>query len=117
MLFHNQSAGRETASQDTISVDNCMEPAVPRTFHCSIVTPTETIFDDEVVYASIPAYDGQHGVIWGQSPLLTRLGYGSLGGGPPEGGGPGVFPPIARHISTLLVRTGAYPRGVGERVC
>ena len=57
-----------------------------RTFHCSIVTPTETVFDDEVVYASVPAWDGQHGIIWGQSPLLTRLGFGSLRLDAAEGG-------------------------------
>ncbi len=48
------------------------------TLHCSIVTPTETVFDDQVTYASFPAWDGQHGVMPGQSPLLTKLGYGSL---------------------------------------
>ncbi len=48
------------------------------TLHCSIVTPTETVFDDPVTYASFPAWDGQHGVMPGQSPLLTKLGYGSL---------------------------------------
>ncbi len=63
-----------------------MEPVVAKTFHCSIVTPTETVFDDEVVYASIPASDGQYGVIWGQSPLLTRLGFGSLRLDAAEGG-------------------------------
>ncbi len=47
-------------------------------FHCSIVTPTETVFDEEVAYASFPAWDGQQGVMAGQSPLLTRLGFGSL---------------------------------------
>ncbi|MHC4447899.1 MAG: ATP synthase F1 subunit epsilon [Planctomycetota bacterium] len=49
-----------------------------QTVHCSIVTPTETVFDDHVTYASFPAWDGQHGVMVGQSPLLTKLGYGSL---------------------------------------
>ncbi len=48
------------------------------TLHCSIVTPTETVFDDDVTYASFPAWDGQHGVMPGQSPLLTKLAYGSL---------------------------------------
>ena len=47
-------------------------------FHCSIITPTETVFDEEVDYASFPAWDGQQGVMAGQSPLLTRLGFGSL---------------------------------------
>ncbi len=48
------------------------------TFHCAIVSPTETVFEGEVTYASFPARDGQHGVMTGQSPLLSRLGYGSL---------------------------------------
>ena len=57
-----------------------------KTFHCSIVTPTETVFDGEIEYASFPAWDGQHGVIAGQSPQLSRLGYGSLRLDAPEGG-------------------------------
>lgn len=49
-----------------------------KTFHCSIVTPTESVLDGDVTYASLPAWDGQLGVMVGQSPLLTRLGFGSL---------------------------------------
>ena len=56
------------------------------TFRCSIVTPTEAVFDDEVTYASFPAWDGQHGVMTGQSPLLSRLGFGSPRLDFPEGG-------------------------------
>ena len=56
------------------------------TFRCSIVTPTEAVFDDQVTYASFPAWDGQHGIMTGQSPLLSRLGYGSLRLDFPEGG-------------------------------
>ncbi len=48
------------------------------TFTCSIVTPTETVFDEDVVYVSFPAWDGQQGVMVGQSPLLSQLGTGSL---------------------------------------
>ncbi len=62
------------------------EPPVAATFHCSIVTPTETVFDDQVEYVSFPAWDGQHGVMPGQSPLLSRLGYGSLRVDLPDGG-------------------------------
>ena len=47
-------------------------------FHCAIMSPTETVFEGEVTYASFPAWDGQRGVMTGQSPLLSRLGYGSL---------------------------------------
>lgn len=51
---------------------------MPATFPCSIVTPTEKVFDGEVSYASIPAFDGQQGIMHGRSPLLARLGFGAL---------------------------------------
>jgi F-type H+-transporting ATPase subunit epsilon len=51
---------------------------VAKTFRCSIVTPEAAVFDEEVSYASFPAWDGQQGMMAGQSPLLTRLGVGSL---------------------------------------
>jgi F-type H+-transporting ATPase subunit epsilon len=38
------------------------------------------------MYASFPAWDGQQGVMAGQSPLLTRLAIGSLRLDFPEGG-------------------------------
>ncbi len=49
-----------------------------KTLRCAIVTPSEPVFDGDIEYASIPAWDGQLGVMAGQSPLLTRLGVGSL---------------------------------------
>ena len=48
------------------------------TFRCTIVTPSEAVFNEEVSYASIPSWDGQLGVMNGQSPLLTRLGIGAM---------------------------------------
>lgn len=57
-----------------------------KTFRCSIVTPTEAMLDDDVTYASVPAWDGQHGVMHHQSPMLTKLGIGSLRLDFPEGG-------------------------------
>ena len=59
-----------------------------KTFRCSIVTPTNSVFDDQVEYATFPAWDGQHGMMAGQSPLLTRLGVGTLrlDFPPPDGG-------------------------------
>jgi F-type H+-transporting ATPase subunit epsilon len=59
---------------------------VAKTLRCSIVTPTQTVLDEEVTYASIPAWDGQLGVMTGQSPLLTQLGVGSLRLSLPSGG-------------------------------
>jgi F-type H+-transporting ATPase subunit epsilon len=49
-----------------------------KAFRCAIVTPTAAVFDDEVTYATFPAWDGQQGVLAGQSPLLTKLGIGAL---------------------------------------
>ena len=48
-----------------------------KAYACSIVTPTAAVYEGRVDYASIPAWDGQIGVIAGQSPLLTRLGIGA----------------------------------------
>ena len=28
-------------------------------FKCTIVTPSESLFDDEVTYVTLPAWDGQ----------------------------------------------------------
>ncbi len=76
-------------------------------FHCSIVTPTETVFDDEALYASFPAWDGQQGVMAGQSPLLTRLGFGSLRLDFAEGGSrwyllEGGFAEVRNETLTLI---------------
>jgi F-type H+-transporting ATPase subunit epsilon len=59
---------------------------VAKTFRCSIVTPTAAVLDEQVNYASFPAWDGQMGMMHGRSPLLTRLGIGSLRLDFPEGG-------------------------------
>jgi F-type H+-transporting ATPase subunit epsilon len=51
---------------------------MPDTFRCSIVTPEDAVFDEEVAYVTFPAWDGQQGVMPGQSPLLTQLGIGPM---------------------------------------
>lgn len=47
-------------------------------FRCSLVTPERQLFDEEVVYASIPAWDGQLGLMHQRAPLLAKLGSGTL---------------------------------------
>jgi F-type H+-transporting ATPase subunit epsilon len=51
---------------------------VGNTFRCTVVTPAEATFEGDVVYASFPGWDGQQGVMPRRSPMLTRLGIGSL---------------------------------------
>lgn len=45
---------------------------------CEIVTPSESVLDEQVDYVSFPAWDGQVGVMSGTSPFLTQLGAGAL---------------------------------------
>lgn len=47
-------------------------------FRCTVVTPSAQLFDGEVIYASIPAWDGLLGVEHLRAPLLAKLGYGTL---------------------------------------
>lgn len=47
-------------------------------FGCSLVTPQQQILDEPVLYASIPAHDGQIGIAPGRAPLLVELGDGAL---------------------------------------
>ena len=48
------------------------------TFRCSLVTPERQVFDEDVTYASIPAWDGQIGLMPQRAPLLAKLGEGPL---------------------------------------
>ncbi len=49
-----------------------------KSFRCRLVTPTASVFDEPVTYASIPAWDGLFGVLPGRAPILARLGAGEF---------------------------------------
>jgi len=49
-----------------------------KSFRCRLVTPTASVFDESVAYASIPAWDGLFGVLPGRAPILARVGAGEL---------------------------------------
>lgn len=49
-----------------------------KTFRCRIVTPSAEIFDEQVLYASVPGWDGQIGVMSSRGALLAELGTGSM---------------------------------------
>jgi F-type H+-transporting ATPase subunit epsilon len=83
---------------------------VATSFDCSIVTPAEEVFGGKVTYATLPAWDGQLGVMAGRSPLLTRLGVGSLRLDFPEGGSrwyliDGGFAQMQGNALTLLTES------------
>jgi len=83
---------------------------VARTFRCTIVTPTKAMLDDDVLYASIPAWDGQQGVMPNQSPMLSKLGIGQLRLDFPEGGSRWYlieegFAQVQNDVLTLLAQS------------
>ncbi|MCE9590388.1 MAG: F0F1 ATP synthase subunit epsilon [Planctomycetes bacterium] len=48
------------------------------TFRCTLVTPERQVFEQDVTYASIPAWDGQMGLMHQRAPLLVKLGNGAM---------------------------------------
>ncbi len=40
-----------------------------KTFRCKVVTPTASLLDEPVAYASVPAWDGLFGVLPGRAPI------------------------------------------------
>ena len=56
------------------------------TFQCSLITPAAEVLKDELVYASIPAWDGLFGVLPGRAPIVAKLGLGELRLDFPSGG-------------------------------
>lgn len=51
---------------------------MPEPFQCTLITPQAQVLDDQVVYASIPAHDGQLGVAHLRAPIVTKLADGPL---------------------------------------
>ncbi len=52
---------------------------------CTLITPDAQVFDQPVAHASIPAWDGQIGLLPRRAPLLVKLGEGLLRLDLPEG--------------------------------
>ncbi len=82
-------------------------------FECSLVTPEEKVLEDTLVYASIPAWDGQVGIAPGRAALLVRLGIGTLRLDFAEGGThyyliEGGFAQMVGNVLTIL-SDGATP--------
>lgn len=48
------------------------------TIRCKLITPEAALIDEEVNYASVPAWDGLVGLISGGAPLVAKLGMGQL---------------------------------------
>ncbi len=51
---------------------------MPDTITCRLVTPSQELLNEQVVYASVPQHDGLIGCQHGSSPLVSQLGIGKL---------------------------------------
>ena len=49
-----------------------------KTFRCRLVTPAAQVLDEQVTYASVPAWDGLFGVLANRAPIVAKLGLGEL---------------------------------------
>ena len=92
---------------------------MPTPFQCTVVTPEQQLLDQQVVYVSLPAWDGQVGIQNQRAPLLVKLGFGpltlTLDGGQKQtyfiGGG---FAQVKDNVVTLLTDE-AQPAGEIQR--
>ena len=48
------------------------------TFNCTLITPQRQVLNEEVIYASIPGWDGLLGLMTQRAPLVVKLGDGPL---------------------------------------
>ncbi len=48
------------------------------TFQCSVVTPERAVLECEAKSVTLPAWDGEIGILRNRAPLVCRLGIGEL---------------------------------------
>ncbi|MCH7871266.1 MAG: ATP synthase F1 subunit epsilon [Planctomycetes bacterium] len=48
------------------------------TFHCSVITPERAVLDCDATFVAMPAHDGEIGIMDRRSPLVCKLGVGTL---------------------------------------
>ena len=46
--------------------------------HCSILTPERHIYEGEIDFAVVQAYDGERGFLVNHAPLVSQLGIGEV---------------------------------------
>ncbi len=51
---------------------------LPKTFHCSVVTPERVVLDCDARFVALPAHDGEIGLLRGRAPIVCKLAIGRL---------------------------------------
>ena len=54
------------------------DPGSGRGFNLSIVSPEKALFEGEVSFVVVPAFDGELGILAGHAPLMALLSDGVL---------------------------------------
>jgi len=49
-----------------------------RVINCTILTPERLVYEGEVGFAAVQAYNGEMGFLYGHSPLISKLGIGEV---------------------------------------
>jgi F-type H+-transporting ATPase subunit epsilon len=52
--------------------------AIPNQFRLVVVTPENTLLDENVDSVQLPLYDGMAGIYPGRAPMVGRLGFGEM---------------------------------------
>lgn len=92
---------------------------MPTNFRIAIVTPEAQILDEECIYASIPAHDGQIGIEHLRAPLLVKLGDGTLKITSPHGDDSfyfigGGFAQVKDDVLTILTEQAKRDRDIDK---
>lgn len=49
-----------------------------RKINCSILTPEKTLFEGDIEFAVVQAFDGEKGFLFNHAPLISELGIGEI---------------------------------------
>lgn len=49
-----------------------------QSLHCSVITPERRVYEGDVDMVTIPAHDGEIGILVDRAPLLCKLGAGEM---------------------------------------
>ncbi len=49
-----------------------------KTFQCTVITPEQKVLECDAEFVAFPAHDGEMGVLTRRSPLVCKLGIGTM---------------------------------------
>jgi F-type H+-transporting ATPase subunit epsilon len=95
------------------------EPSIPRAgLRVAVVTPEQTVLEQETDFIALPLYDGELGVAPGHAPMIGRLGYGELRIGHEPGSRrlyvDGGFVQVADNVVSVLTNRALPAQAINE---